>query len=279
MKKVIALSAVLFGICTVLFASPPDGNWFTDANAAMAEAKAKQLPVFAYFTGSDWCPYCKIFSEKVLQTQRFRDFATGKVVLLYLDFPQEQQLPESLVRQNEEWQARYRVEGFPTVLLVDADGNEIDRLGYTPQGDFIATLKAALNPAKEADYIPAAGWMNNFDKALALATEKKLPVVLVFTGSDWSSEDKTFKSDVLESKALHEFAAGKAVLVCVDFPRSVLLPRPILRQNSELLEKYQPADLPATLILNAAGEKIGGFEGGGDLAAYLRQLKTALDSK
>ena len=133
--------------------------------------------------------------------------------------------------------------------------------------------------AIQADYIPAAGWMNNFDKALALATEKKLPVVLVFTGSDWSPESRKFKSDVLENKALHEFAAGKAVLVCIDFPRSVLLPRPILRQNSELLEKYQPADLPATLILNAAGEKIGGFEGGGDLAAYLRQLKTALDSK
>ena len=279
MKKLSALSVLLFGICTVLFASPPDGNWFTDAKAALAEAKAENLPVFAYFTGSDWCPYCKIFSEKVLQTQRFRDFAKGKVVLLYLEFPQEQQLPQSLARRNEEWQALFRVEGFPTVLLVDADGREIDRLGYTPQGDFIATLKAALNPAKEADYIPAAGWMNNFDKALALATEKKLPVILVFTGSDWSPESRKFKSDVLENKALHEFAAGKAVLVCVDFPRSVLLPRPILRQNSELLEKYQPADLPATLILNAAGEKIGGFEGGGDLAAYLRQLKTALDSK
>ena len=46
-----------------------------------------------------------------------------------------------------------------------------------------------------------------------------------------------------------------------------------------MIRPAQPADLPATLILNAAGEKIGGFEGGGDLAAYLRQLKTALDSK
>lgn len=279
MKKLFVMSAVLFGVCTMLFASPPDGNWFTDAGAALAEAKAKNLPVFAYFTGSDWCPYCKIFSEKVLQTQRFRDFANGKVILLYLDFPQEEKLPEALALQNEAWQARYRVEGFPTVLLVDADGREIERLGYSPQDDFIDTLKAALNPGKEADYIPAAGWMNNFNKAIALAAEKKLPLVMVFSGSDWSKEDQKFKSDVLESKALQDFAAGKAVLLCIDFPRSILLPRSIARQNGELLEKYQPADLPATLILDAAGEKIGGFEGGGDVTTYLEKLKNALEAK
>ena len=279
MKKLLVLSIVLSGICTLLFASPPDGNWFTDAKAALTEAKAKKLPVFAYFTGSDWCPYCKIFSEKVLQTQRFRDFARGKLILLFLDFPQERELPESLARQNEEWKTRYQIEGFPTVLLLDGDGHEIDRLGYSPKGDFLDTLKAALNPAKVEDYVSAAGWMNDFDKALALAAEKKLPVVMVFTGSDWSPEDRTFKTDVLESKVLRDFTAGKAVLLCIDFPRSTLLPRTIARKNGELLRKYQPSNLPATVLLDAAGEKIGGFEGGGDLASYLGKLKTALGAR
>lgn len=150
MKKLLVLFAVLFEIGTLLFASPPDGEWFTDGKAAMTEAKAKKLPVFAYFTGSDWCPYCKIFAEKVLQTQRFRDFVKGRVILLYLDFPKGQKLPASLARQNEEWLARHRVEGFPTVLLIDADGREINRFGYSPRRDFLDMLKAALPPAKEA---------------------------------------------------------------------------------------------------------------------------------
>lgn len=145
MKKRLVLSAVLAGICTLLFASPPTGEWLTDAKAAMSRAKEKKLPVFALFTGSDWCPYCKKLAENVLQTQQFQDFAKGKLILLYLDFPHKQKLPPPLARQNKEWGSRYRITGFPTVLLLDADGREIGRIpGYSPMQDFIEKLKGCL---------------------------------------------------------------------------------------------------------------------------------------
>ncbi|MBS1372118.1 MAG: thioredoxin fold domain-containing protein [Lentisphaeria bacterium] len=279
MKKLIIALAVLFGTLSMLCANPPDGGWFTDAKAALAEAKAKNLPVFAYFTGSDWCPVCKEFSAKVLQTQRFRDFVKGKVILLFLDFPQEHELPAALALQNEQWQAKYQVEGFPTMLLVDAEGNELDRLGYSRQADFIDMLKQALNPMKEEDYKPAAGWMVNYDKALTLAAEKKLPVVMVFTASDWSPEDAKFKTGTLESKALQEFAAGKAVLLCIDFPRSSRIPRTIAKQNTGLIRKYNFTDLPVTFVLNPKGDKLGEITGAKDAAAYIAALKAVIDKK
>jgi thioredoxin-related protein len=47
--------------------------------------------------------------------------------------------------QGDRLASRYRVEGFPTLILLDSSGHELDRfLGFRPAEDLIIDIKAAF---------------------------------------------------------------------------------------------------------------------------------------
>jgi thioredoxin-related protein len=50
------------------------------------------------------------------------------------DFPRGVQQSDELKKQNKELQAKYKIRGYPTVVLTDADGKEWGRTGYRPGG-------------------------------------------------------------------------------------------------------------------------------------------------
>ena len=82
------LLGALLGVSFIAGATPPENaGWTTEAKTAFETAKEKKLPVLAFFTGSDWCPFCVKMAKETLPTKEFRDFAKDKLVLLYLDFP------------------------------------------------------------------------------------------------------------------------------------------------------------------------------------------------
>ena len=56
------------------------------------------------------------------------------VVLFEADFPRKKQLSRSEQAQNENLREKYGVEGFPTLVLIDASGKELGRFGYVPGG-------------------------------------------------------------------------------------------------------------------------------------------------
>ena len=76
-----------------------------------------QKPIFAFFTGSDWCGWCKRLQAAVFAKPEFQTWAKKNVVLLELDFPRGKQLPEKIAQQNNELQSFFQVQGFPTVWL------------------------------------------------------------------------------------------------------------------------------------------------------------------
>ena len=51
-----------------------------------------------------------------------------------LDFPKQKEQSEDLKKQNKELSEKYNIEGFPTVLMMDADGQVIARTGYRDGG-------------------------------------------------------------------------------------------------------------------------------------------------
>lgn len=55
-------------------------------------------------------------------------------MLFLADFPREKELPVEVKTQNAQLQKTYGVEGFPTVLLLDADGKVIAQTGYRRGG-------------------------------------------------------------------------------------------------------------------------------------------------
>lgn len=117
-----------------LSASAGDVAWLTDLKEAKKQAAEKQVPILADFSGSDWCGWCKKLDKEVFSQAAFQDYAHTNLVLLLVDFPRSTPQPERVVKQNQALQERFQIEGFPTVLLLDADGKETARTGYQPGG-------------------------------------------------------------------------------------------------------------------------------------------------
>ena len=70
----------------------------------------------------------------MFSTEKFKQWAKKKVILVELDFPKHKQLAPELKKQNDELQRRFGIRGYPTVLFVDAKGKVLGRSGYRPGG-------------------------------------------------------------------------------------------------------------------------------------------------
>lgn len=127
-------------------ATASETTWLTDFEKAKSRAAESGRPVFVNFTGSDWCPPCGQLKRDIFSTEEFATYAMENLVLLELDFPQRTPQSEDLQRQNQQLAAAYEISGFPTLMLLDPDGEEIVRsVGYMPGGPkrFVAWAEAA----------------------------------------------------------------------------------------------------------------------------------------
>jgi len=118
--------------------------WRLDFPGALQQARAENKLVLLDFTGSDWCPWCVKFEHDVLATPQFAAYANRNLQLVRLDFPRHTPQPEALQRANAALYHQFAVDGFPTFVLINADGKELGRqVGYLNGGPdaFIAELE------------------------------------------------------------------------------------------------------------------------------------------
>jgi len=111
-----------------------DVEWMTDFEAARKQAEKTGNPILVNFSGSDWCGWCIRLDKEVLSQPAFKEYAGENLVLFLADFPRLTEQPEDLKQQNRELASRYGVRGFPTILLVDADGKKLAQTGYRRGG-------------------------------------------------------------------------------------------------------------------------------------------------
>lgn len=113
--------------------------WHTDVMKANEISKSTNKPIFAFFTGSDWCGWCKKLQADVFSKAEFIEWAEKNVVLLELDFPRRKTLSPELQQQNNSLQQTFQVRGYPTIWIFNlnksADGQKYDidsfgSLGY-----------------------------------------------------------------------------------------------------------------------------------------------------
>jgi thiol:disulfide interchange protein len=108
-------------------------------------AEAKK-PILLEFTGSDWCPPCKMMDKQVFSTEAFQKFAGSNLIFVKLDFPQAKPQTDEIKARNEALAKKFNVEGFPTVVLLSPEGKELAReVGYMGGGaeGFISWVKKA----------------------------------------------------------------------------------------------------------------------------------------
>ena len=108
-------------------------DWQTDYEQALATAKVSRKCVLLDFTGSDWCGPCIEMERVVFSKAAFLNFTKANLVLVEVDYPRRNVLPEKVKKQNELLRRQYGIDrsGFPTVILLDPDGKILGQLeGY-----------------------------------------------------------------------------------------------------------------------------------------------------
>lgn len=127
--------------------SEPVGEWLEHYDVALQQADAEGKPVFALFTGSDWCSWCMKFESEILKQDAFMNFAKEHLILLKLDYPSKSdRQPGWLVEQNRRLKERYGIRGYPTAVTLSAGGEVIATSGYLPGGakSYVAHLRGLL---------------------------------------------------------------------------------------------------------------------------------------
>jgi thioredoxin-related protein len=152
MKAITYLATFTIGAAALVssaFSKELEG-WSTDLEKAFAQAKKDKKPVLVEFTGSDWCPPCIAMRKNVFSKKEFVDAASKNFILVELDFPNGD---EKLKAKNEPYAEKYKIEGFPTVILFDAEGKEFSRFyasEYPTTELFLKHLDSTLSK-KELD--------------------------------------------------------------------------------------------------------------------------------
>lgn len=146
-------------------AAPPAGGvqWVrvsevADVEAAFAEARTRARPVFLYW-GAVWCPPCNQVKSTIFTRGDFIE-QSRRFVPVYLDgdMPSAQKLGK-----------RFRVSGYPTMILLRPDGTEVTRLaGAVDPAKYLQllahglsggqTARQALEAALRGEKISADDW-------------------------------------------------------------------------------------------------------------------------
>ena len=90
--------------------------------------------------------------------------------------------------------------------------------------------------------VQAQDWSNDFSEAKQLSLEKDLPILLVFSGSDWCAPCIKLEKNVWMSEYFINYAPEHYILLKADFPKRKqnALSLEKQRENDELAKQFNP---------------------------------------
>jgi len=109
-------------------------GWTTSYEEALNKSKNESKPIVLFFTGSDWCTWCKKLEKESLHTDEFAKAAGDKFVFLMLDYPMKEKQQLGLIEQNKKLQQKFDVKSFPSLILMSPNGKQIGITGYRKGG-------------------------------------------------------------------------------------------------------------------------------------------------
>ena len=123
---------LLIVLVTGAVAAPP--VWLTDLDKGVAQAKKENKSVLLFFSGSDWCPWCKRMQEEVWSKPEFEQYAAKNLVLVQVDFPRYKLLSEPQRLKNTALAKKYETYSYPTIYLLDGEGRMYGVMNFMPGG-------------------------------------------------------------------------------------------------------------------------------------------------
>lgn len=109
--------------------------WVSNFEKAKQTAAKEGKDLLMDFTGSDWCGWCIKLRKEVFDLDAFKSTVPKKFVLVELDYPRDKsKLTEEVQKQNAALLQQFSVQGYPTILLADAQGRPYAQTGYQSGG-------------------------------------------------------------------------------------------------------------------------------------------------
>ena len=107
----------------------PNG-WFCDYDDALskAEKSGRALAVFFHSSSSD---VSRRFKTERMEHNKFKNNMKGRLLVLYLDFPdtsRKDRREQSQIDHNQRIAEQYHVNSYPTVVFLSKDGKEVGRV-------------------------------------------------------------------------------------------------------------------------------------------------------
>ena len=213
----VVTSVLAFGL--VATPAMAEAQWTTNYAEAQKAAARSGKPILAFFTGSDWCGYCKVLKKEVLDTPQFAQWAAQNVVLLEVDFPNNTPQPDELKKQNAELKTKFGpVSGYPTVMFVGSDEKVIDKIGgYTPGSGLEAYITKATGIVGKYEPPTPPFLLDSYQSALAAAKENGRPLLLVVSRSNIPKLQENL-ANMLDDDEFVKFAENRIFVVHIPLP-------------------------------------------------------------
>jgi thioredoxin-related protein len=200
-------------------------DWLINFDRAMTEARKTDRLVMAYFSGSDWDPWCQKLDEEVLETQAFRDWAAKNVVLLRVDFPRDKRISSTVSVQNEQLKTRFSVAKTPTFVFLDPWAEPITRCGYDElrkrkeekPGEPKAALEYLDHIVKNRPPPIAISTEPDFNAAVAKAKSKYGILVLLITHGN-TSYVTSRRDELIKDQQFVKFLNANVTFVSINWP-------------------------------------------------------------
>jgi len=107
-------------------------QWIHDYEEGMDNASESERPAMVYFH-TEWCTYCEKMENDTFSKERIV-LKSERFTAIQVDGDERQDLVE-----------KYDISGFPTVVFVDPEENELHRaVGYRDANEFHADMNTAL---------------------------------------------------------------------------------------------------------------------------------------
>lgn len=102
----------------------------------------------------------------------------------------------------------------------------------------------------------ALGWDVDYPSAVRQSQKDEKPILLFFTGSDWSGLAMKMKNEVLDSPVFQEKISSQFHCLEIDFPQHTKLSKILKEQNSALKERFKIEEYPLLLLLDSKEREI-----------------------
>lgn len=172
-----------------LHSDVPGIAWFQgEVDAAFKTARATHRPVLLYW-GAVWCPPCQQLKATVFNRPDFIE-KTRLFVPVYLDGDDQ---------GAQKWGEQFKVQGYPTVLVLDGERREIVRIA----GGMDLTQYAGVLDNALADLQPVDELLHKAASAQLNATECHRLAYNSWALQDVDEKDYTDQAAQLEQAAAH----------------------------------------------------------------------------